>query len=132
MRIILAGERGWNADELAKSILTRLLARYGPDIVVIHGGANGIDRSISLACKELGVMDELYLPEFSRAGDYAFQNRELLRRGAGLCLILHRSALDAGCSDLTRQAIAARVPTYLIDSEHGKPVRLTVGDEQLR
>jgi hypothetical protein len=57
----------------------------------------------------------------------ASKNGQMLRRGAGLCLILHRSALDAGCRDLAQQAIAARVPTFLIYSEDGKPRRLTEG-----
>jgi hypothetical protein len=35
-------------------------------------------------------------------------------RGAGLCVIVHRSILDAGSKDLAQQAPALGVPTYLI------------------
>jgi len=57
-----------------------------------------------------------------------FRNREMLRAGASLCVILHRSVLDARTKDLARQAIEAGVPTYLIDSEEGKVRRLRAGD----
>jgi hypothetical protein len=52
----------------------------------------------------------------------------MLRAGVGLCLILHRSILDARTKDPARQAIAAGVPTYLIDSDEGRPRRLNAGD----
>jgi hypothetical protein len=52
----------------------------------------------------------------------------MLRAGASLCVILHRSVLDARTKDLARQAIEAGVPTYLIDSEDGKVRRLRAGD----
>ena len=56
----------------------------------------------------------------------------MLRAGAALCLIFHRSVLDDASNDLTRQAIAAGVPTNLIDSEDGKPKDLLAGDTRLR
>ena len=75
---------------------TRLLARYGPGLVIVHGGFPCIDQSFAIACRELGETAELCLADFSHLGDYRFQNRELLRRGAGLRLILHRSFAGRG------------------------------------
>ena len=92
--------------------------------MIVHGGAPGIDHSFSLACEELGVTDELCLPEFSRVGDHSFQNGEMLRRGADLCLILHRAAVDEPNNDLARQAIAAGTPVWLIADQQGVPKRL--------
>ena len=40
--------------------------------------------------------------------------------------------LDEGSRDLARQAVAAGVPPYLIDSEEGKPKRRNEGDAILR
>jgi hypothetical protein len=100
--------------------------------VIVHGGAPGIDKSFSVASKELGVMDELYLADFSHVGGYGFQNREMLQRLAELCLICHGTVPDEGCKDLARQAIAAAVPTYLVELDHGKPRRLQAGDDRLR
>ncbi len=47
MRILVTGDRHWRCDELAERVVNRLLARYGPDLVIIHGGAPGVDQSFS-------------------------------------------------------------------------------------
>jgi hypothetical protein len=100
--------------------------------VIVHGGAPCIDHSFSLACEELGIEVDLCLVDFSHVGDYGLQNREMLRRGAELCLICHRSVLDQRSSDLTRQAILAGVPTYVVESDDGKPRRILAGDARLK
>ena len=46
-------------------------------------------------------------------------------------MIVHRSLLDAGTKDMARQAIAAGVPTYLIDSEQGVRRRTRAGNPRL-
>ena len=130
MRIVVAGDRFWNCPDLAAATLRRLVARYGPDIVIVHGGACGVDESFAAACRGLGVNTDVCLVDFSHVGDRGFKNREMLRRGAELCLVVHRGPLDDGRRDLARQAIMAGVPTYLIDSDVGKPRRLQAGDEQ--
>lgn len=55
MRIFVTGDRNWFAPDLAEQVLNRLLARYGPGLVIVHGGATGIDRSFAEACGELGI-----------------------------------------------------------------------------
>jgi hypothetical protein len=83
-------------------------------------GPSATGRPHSVSCDEFGVTAELCLADFSRLGDFRFQYRELLRRGAGLCVILHRSVLDEANSNLWQQALTAAVPTWLIDSEEGR------------
>jgi hypothetical protein len=39
--------------------------------------------------------------------------------------------LGKGLNDLARQALAAEVPTYLIEDERGTPKRITAGDTRL-
>jgi hypothetical protein len=58
MRIVITGERHWRCDELAEQIVNRLLARYGPDSVVVRGGAPGVNPTFAEACQELGVVAE--------------------------------------------------------------------------
>ena len=54
-----------------------------------------------------------------------WQHREMLRPGAGLCVILHRSlGDDERVKDPARQAIGGGVPTYLVRDERGVPWRL--------
>lgn len=43
------------------------------------------------------------------------------KSGAELCLILHRSLLDAMVKDLARQAIATGMPTYLVADQQAVP-----------
>ena len=131
MRVIVAGEKHWHADDLAENVVTRLLKRYGLGLVIVHGGDCGVDHSFALACAELGVEVDLYLADFSQLGDFRFKNREMIRRGAGLCLILQALGADEASLDLARQAIEAGIPTYLIESEEGKPRRLKAGDIRL-
>jgi YspA, cpYpsA-related SLOG family len=65
MRIIIAGERFWRCRELAVSTLRRLIVRHGTDIVIVHGGAPGVDQSFAEACRDLGVETDLCLADFS-------------------------------------------------------------------
>jgi YspA, cpYpsA-related SLOG family len=121
MRIVIAGDRFWNCNRLAEAVLRRLIARYGPDTVIVLGGGPGVEWAFSEACERLEIAKDVYLADFAHVADYRYANRELLGRGAGLCVIVHRAPLDDRSRDLARQAIAAGVPTYLIDSEEGKP-----------
>jgi hypothetical protein len=52
----------------------------------------------------------------------------MLRRGAGLSVIVHRPPLDAATQDLVEQAPAAVVPTHPIEDDRGVPSRLKEGD----
>jgi hypothetical protein len=127
VRILIAGQRSWNCHKLAEAILRRLQARYGSDIVVALGGSPGVDWAFCTACERLGIAKDVYLADFSHVGDYSFGNAELVRRGVGLCLILHRRVLDKASQDLMEKAIMAEIPTWLIDSEEGRPRRLGAG-----
>ena len=42
-------------------VLQRLIARYGREIVIIHGGEAGVDESFSKACKGLEITVEARL-----------------------------------------------------------------------
>jgi acetylglutamate kinase len=63
MRILVTGDRHWRCDDLAEQIVNRLLARYGPDLVIVHGGAAGVDNAFSKACEKLGVVAEPHLAD---------------------------------------------------------------------
>jgi hypothetical protein len=133
MRIVVAGDQFWPCHKLASAILRRMLARYGPDIVIVHGDDTGVAESFATAAKGQRIRTEEHVADFAHLGKEAirFRNREMLRAGAQLCVILRRSVLDAGTRDLARQAIEASVPTYLIADEQGVPRRLTEEDGRL-
>lgn len=127
MRIVMGGDRSWRCDALATAIVRRMVARYGPGIVIAHDGGPGVDQSFSLACRALGVAIDFRQCDYALMGDHRFRNREILRPGAGLCVVVCRGALDARTEDLARQAMAAGVPTYLIADDRVKPTRMRPG-----
>lgn len=132
MRIVVAGDQFWACHRVAAAILRRMTARYGPDIAIVHGDNTGVAESFATAAKGQRIRTEEHPADFRHLGDGAirFRNRAMLR-GAGLCVIVHRSVLDAGTKDLARQALAAEVPTYLIEDERAVPRRLRAWDERL-
>jgi YspA, cpYpsA-related SLOG family len=134
MRILVAGDRHWRCDDLAEQILSRLLARYGPDLVIVHGGACGVDNAFDEACRELGIVAEAHLADGRGLGNIAGpqRNREIVESGADLCVALHRSIeTSKGTKDCMRQALAAGIPVWLIESEQGVPKRVQAGDTRL-
>jgi hypothetical protein len=133
MRIIVAGDQFWPCHKLAAAILRRLVVRHGPDIVIVHGDDTGVAESFATAAKGQRIKTEEHQADFDLQGAEAirFRNHEMLRAGAGLCLVVHRSILDEGTRDLAKQAIAAGLPTYMIDPEAAVPKRLSAGDERL-
>ena len=97
MCIVIAGDPFWPCHKLAAAILRRLLARCGPDIVAVHSDDTGVAESFAAAARGQRIKAESHLADFTQLGDETvrFRNRAMLR-GANLCVILHRSLLDAG------------------------------------
>ena len=92
MRIEVTGERAWVCDELATLLLQPSIARYGRDLVVIHGGCPGVDQSFIKGCKSLHVAVEVRLVQWPQTGTPTIgtRNREPVKPGADLCIALHR------------------------------------------
>jgi YspA, cpYpsA-related SLOG family len=134
MRILITGDRHWRCNELAEQILNRLLARYGPDLVVVHGGATGVDNAFAVACEELGITAEPHLADWKGLGNVAgpARSREMVQTGADLCLALHRTIQTSmGTKDCVRQALAAGIAVYLIEDDRAIPRRVQAGDARL-
>src|SRR6516164_9440455 len=93
MRILVAGDRFWTCPKLARSIVYRLVARYGPGITIIHGGGAGIDSSFASACREMGISTEPHLADWKGLGNIAgpVRKKEMVDSGADMRIALHRS-----------------------------------------
>jgi hypothetical protein len=134
MRILITDDRHWGCTDLAGRIVNRLIARYGPDLVVVHGGACGVDQAFAVACRNLGIAAEPHLADWKGLGNVAgpARNREMVEAGADLCIALHRSIeTSRGTTDCVRQALASGIRVYLIDSEQAIPRRLQADDARL-
>jgi hypothetical protein len=151
MRIIVTGDRNWHAHDLVEQVLNRLLQRYGPGFIIVHGGATGIDRAFAEACDDLGVEQEAHPARWEeldapgaviryRANRTSYnanagpiRNQEMVDLGADLCIAFHRAiSASKGTKDCARRAIEAGIPTYLINSDAAEPKRLMAGDARLR
>ena len=134
MRILIVGDRHWNCSELAEQIVTRLLARYGPTIVIIHGGEPGVDHAVAAACQELAVRAEPRLVSFHQTGlpTIGAKNLELIKASPELCIAIHQTInTSKKTRDCVQQALQAGIPTYLVVDEHGVPRRVQAGDKRL-
>jgi hypothetical protein len=134
MRVIVTGDRFWACHNLAAAVLGRLVARYGPGVVIVHGDGTGVDESFATAAEGHGIAVEAHPADWERLGDRAapVRNQEMVDAGAGMCLALHRYLANSkGTRDCVRREIEAGVPTYLIDSDTAGPRRLRAGDARL-
>jgi hypothetical protein len=91
MRIVITGDRAWSCNEVASVVLRRFIARYGPKIIIVHGGGDGVDAPFAEAAKALGIAIEVRAISrettmFPMVGQ---RNHELMRGGANLCLAVH-------------------------------------------
>jgi hypothetical protein len=135
MRILVTGDRDWICFDLATAIVRRMIKRYGPDIVIVHGDCRGVDNSFRSVCRWLRVKDEPHPPDWARFGDAAGpkRNAEIVASKPDMCVALHRSIeTSRGTKDCVKQALAAGVPMYLVEDTKGIPRRLQAGDERLR
>jgi hypothetical protein len=130
MRVLITGDRSWVCRELAEQVIRRLMFRYGPDVVIVHGGATGVDEAFATSAERLGVNTEAHPvtgEDWQRVGKRAgpLRNAHMVALGADICIAVHRSIGESkGTKDCARRAIGAGIPTYLIDSDLVAPKRI--------
>ena len=135
MRIVVVGDKEWSCPDLASRLLRRLVARYGRDLVIIHGNEPGVDASFAAAATELGITAEARVIDRKNTGfpTVGQRNRELLLGGADLCLAVHdRVESCPRTLDCVRQELQQGIPTYGIENVHAIPRRIKRGDSRLR
>jgi YspA, cpYpsA-related SLOG family len=134
MRVLIIGDRFWECKALADRVVARLVARYGADLVVVHGGAPGVDTSFHLMCQKHGVTLKPFRADWRGLGKIAgpARNKEMVESGADLCIALHRTIQTSkGTKDCIRQALAAGIAVWLIEDDEAIPKRIQPDDERL-
>jgi hypothetical protein len=134
IHIVISGDRHWRCDDLAEQVLNRLLARNGPNLVIVHGGANGVDQAFHLGAQALAIDVEPHLANWQSLGNIAgpSRNREMVNSGADLCIALRRTLeTSKGTKDCVRQALAAGIAVWLIEDDRAVPRRVQADDERL-
>lgn len=120
-RVLITGCRHWTPHELADEVISRLVAKHGPHVAIVHGACpTGVDAVFDEAARDHGLDVERHPADWDRHGKAAgpVRNEQMVAAGADLCLAIHRSIKTSkGTKHCAGQAIAAGIPTYLIDSE---------------
>jgi hypothetical protein len=134
MRILVVGDRHWPCPELAEKIVSRLLARYGTELLIVHGGEQGVDAAVAVAAEKLGVRHEARLVSRHHTGvpTIGAKNRELMMARPDLCVAIHQAIRrSTRTRDCVCQALQEGIPTYLIENEWAIPIRLKTRDKRL-
>lgn len=53
--VLIAGDRNWTDEGPIRALLVDLKAEYGLDLLVVCGGARGVDTIVATVCTELGI-----------------------------------------------------------------------------
>jgi hypothetical protein len=67
-RILVTGSRNWTDRRIIYHALRWGLETFGPDTVVVHGGAAGADTICREIGRQLGMPDELHTPRWRPNG----------------------------------------------------------------
>ena len=135
MRVLVTGDRAWDCRDLAVSVVERLIARYGRDLTLVHGGCRGVDAAFAAAAADAGLTVEAHPADWANGGRRAGpeRNARMVASGVDLCVAVHRFLANSkGTKDCARRAVAAGVPTYLVDRGDGHTVALRADDVRLK
>jgi hypothetical protein len=134
MRTLIVGDRNWDCPRLAEKIVSRLLERYGRDLLIIHGAEPGVDKAITMACQAHGVQHEARLVARHQTGvpTTAAKNRALIMSRPNFCVAIHQTIrVSNRTRDCILQALQVGIATFLIENEWAIPVRLKPRDKRL-
>ncbi len=118
-RVLVTGSRYWTCHVVARQVIARLKARYG-EVDIVQGAAAGVDHAFAEAAYEAGCGVASFPADWFKHGKAAGpkRNAEMVAAGADLCIAVHRDLSGSkGTRDCVRQALAAGIPVWLIDSE---------------
>lgn len=103
MKILFCGNRHWPNYNSILSIVRRLIIRYGPEIIIIEGGAPGADLLARKAAAECGIQYKEFPANWAKHGRKAgpIRNQQMLEE------------LDAK-QDMVVRAKKKGVPVYII------------------
>lgn len=117
-RIIITGCRHWKCGQLAASILERLQVRYGTDLVVVLGGASGVDESFRVACEVMGIACEVHPADWEWYGRGAgpIRNQAMVDAGAAFAIAVHRDLFRSrGTLNCVCKCAAAGIDVWHVD-----------------
>ena len=131
MRVLITGSRDWRCRELAEDVIARLISRYGPHLVIVHGGAAGVDAAFAEAARDHDLEVEAHAADWEKLGRGAGpkRNAAMVAAGADLCIAVHQDIRSSkGTQGCVKLALAAQIRVVLIDNDEGLTRWLTRED----
>lgn len=120
MRVLICGDRNWR-DESSICGLIDILADNYPDLVIIHGGANGADSIAGdiAEFREVKVLE--FKADWNKYGRAAgpIRNQQMLDEGKpNLIYAFHPDLKNSrGTLDMVKRARSANLPVTWVDSK---------------
>jgi hypothetical protein len=123
-RVIVCGGREPLGDVsvmLVRVILKGLAETFRRQLVVVDGGARGVDRMVDGMARSLGLRVETFPADWDGRGRIAGfeRNQRMLDSGAELVIAIKHPfnwKLDkGGTEDMVKRATRAGVPTFVIE-----------------
>jgi hypothetical protein len=123
VRVIVCGDRQGYTPSVVRRVLTALAEDHGASLVVLHGGARGVDAMAGDMARGLGITVEEYPADWRGKGRVAgfIRNQEMLESGAEQVIAFKRgfdhTLRRGGTEHMCRIAMDAGVPVVVIDEE---------------
>lgn len=127
LRVLVTGDRNYTCPELARAILTKLIAKHGVNVVIVHGCGTGVDASFSNAARCLGLDVEPHYADWKDGGKSAGpkRNQEMVDAGADFCIAVHDAiAWSKGTKDCVARCLMAKIPVFLFSERDTTYIRL--------
>lgn len=115
-RLLVTGSRTWRDEAVVRRTLQGIYDRIdGPEGILIHGTAMGLDSLASTIWMELGGAVEPHPADWDRWGKRAgyVRNAEMVATGADVCLAFIRNN-SRGATMCAKLADKAGIPTLRI------------------
>ena len=106
MRVLICGDRNWWDQEMIENVILELSSEQ-PDLVIIHGDANGADRIAGKIAESLGIPVEKYPAKWAKYGKAAgpLRNIEMIMTGPNYVIAFHDDIKSSkGTADMLKLA----------------------------
>lgn len=134
MRLLVTGDRNWKDEGIIHAVLTLMADTY-PDLVVIHGGANGADSIAGDIAESLEIKTLEFKADWNKHGRAAgpIRNQRMLDEGKPTAVMAFHKDLRSsrGTLDMCRRARSANLPVTWLN-ETAFPVADTKLDDYLK
>lgn len=117
MIVLVCGSRTWEDVWTIQDALCGLQVEHDADLEIIHGGANGADRFADEICRDYGIRQRVFRPNWNKYGKRAgiVRNRQMLDEEPDLVLAFTNGT--AGTQYTIDSARGREIPVIVVGRE---------------